>query len=168
MNNNKISIARIIKSHGLKGAVKVAVADERDGRFKKGQHLYTEDGEALTVLNFSDNGLVSILEFEEVDSIDGAERLKNKDLLIDEQDLAPREDGSYYIKDLLGSRVTDTEGLELGQVKDVLNYSANDVLVIDYKGKDCLVPFIEQIIVSVDTDKGLIIMDPIEGLFDED
>ncbi len=168
MKNNMISIGRIIKSHGLKGAVKVAVADEREGRFKVGQHLYTEEGQELTVLEFSNNGLVTILKFQELDSIDGAEKLKNKDLFIDEKDLTPRKDGSYYIKDLLGLEVKDTKGLELGKIKDVLNYAANDVLVIDHNGKDCLVPFIKQILVSVDIERGLMILDPIEGLFDED
>lgn len=168
MKNNMISIGRIIKSHGLKGAVKVAVADEREGRFNIGQHLYTEEGRELTVQEFSNNGLVSILKFQELSSIEEAEILKNKDLLINEEDLAPREDGSYYIKDLLGLEVRDTQGKDLGRVKDVLNYAANDVLVIDHNGKDCLVPFIEQILVSVDTVEGLMVLDPIEGLFDED
>lgn len=167
MNKNRISLGKIVKTHGIKGAVKVSVADVREDRFSKGQLLYTEEGETLTVENFSNNGLISILKFEEYNSIETAENLKNKYIFIDEEDLKERSDGSYYIKDLIGLKVVDTDNVELGIIKDVLNYATNDIFVVDHKNREVLVPAIKDIIKSIDIKCGLVTMEPMEGLFDE-
>ena len=61
-----------------------------------------------------------MLKLEGVDSIDEAETLRGLELRIAEEELAALPEGSYYHHQLLGLRVEDEAGGEIGVVEDVL------------------------------------------------
>ena len=64
----------------------------------------------------------------------------------------PKKD-EYYWTDLIGLSVTNTEGVEFGTVKELLETGANDVLVVQGNREDQkqrLIPFIRQVILDVD------------------
>lgn len=59
----------------------------------------------------------------------------------------------YYWSDLIGTKVLNLKGEELGKVVGLLETGANDVLCIQHTSKDkreILIPFIEQFIIKVD------------------
>jgi len=75
-----------------------------------------------------------------------------------------REKDAYYWRDLIGLRVINQQGIELGVVKKLLETGANDVLVVvseeDGETKERLIPWtIDIAIVEVDIEKGLIEVD---------
>ncbi len=86
---------------------------------------------------------------------------------------APREalpnlpDDEYYHADLIGLKVFDTGGKQLGQVKTVLNHGAGDILEIQIPSSadSVLLPFTLSAVPTVDLRSGRIITDPPEGLF---
>ena len=69
------------------------------------------------------------------------------------------EDGSFYWTDLEGLSVVRRDGESIGRVERILETGANDVLVV---GGDIerLIPFvIDEFIVDVDLDNGVITVD---------
>ena len=89
---------------------------------------------------------------------------------------APRDalpalpDDEFYHADLIGLSAVDTGGEELGQVHAVLNHGAGDLLELRKRGRKgtVLVPFTLEIVPTVDLATGRIVIDPPDGLFDEE
>lgn len=87
---------------------------------------------------------------------------------------APRDrlpslpDDEYYHTDLIGLDVFDTGGGPLGQVRNVLNHGAGDLLEIAPAGQSptVLLPFTLMSVPTVDLASRRIVADPPEGLFD--
>jgi 16S rRNA processing protein RimM len=65
-------------------------------------------------------------------------------------------EGEFYWRDLIGMSVVTTNGYDLGQVSDIMETGANDVLVVKanrndgFGKKERLIPYVEdQVIHSV-------------------
>jgi len=73
---------------------------------------------------------------------------------------------SFWEHQLIGTTVLTRAGECLGEVAEVMETGANDVLVV--KGeKERLIPLIEEVISEIDTEAGTIIIDPLPGLLEE-
>ena len=60
-------------------------------------------------------------------------------------------------------------GARYGELTDVMSTGANDVWqVTDEQGRDCIVPVIPHVVLSVDVEQGRVELRPLEGIFDED
>ena len=71
----------------------------------------------------------------------------------------------YYLNDLVGYSVVDSTSKVYGDVNSVLALPANNVLSIMKGDKEYLIPLIPDVVINVDQEKGIIIIDPLEGLF---
>lgn len=79
------------------------------------------------------------------------------------------EPEAWYSDELKGLRVQDLEGNEIGVVADVQNYPAQDLLVVKEKnGTQALIPFVKQIVPSVDIEVGIVVVDAPHGLLSGD
>lgn len=93
--------------------------------------------------------------------------LKGKDVFIEESgedlDLA---DNEYHVKDIIGLKVINLDdNTELGKISEVMFTGANDVWVIEGE-KEYLIPYIEQVVKTVDIESGIVEITPLEGLLD--
>ncbi|MEM9810608.1 MAG: ribosome maturation factor RimM, partial [Pseudomonadota bacterium] len=69
-----------------------------------------------------------------------------------------QDEDDFYIADLVGLRVIDPDGNELGQVRAVQNFGAGDVVEIALKGGQLLlIPFTKQAVPDVRMEEGIII-----------
>ena len=98
-----------------------------------------------------------------------ADALKGTRLFADREKLPTLPDDEYYHADLIGLKVLDTGGRELGSVRMVLNHGAGDLLEIHGPGLSdtVLLPFTNDLVPTVDLATGKIVADPPEGLFPE-
>ena len=73
----------------------------------------------------------------------------------------------FYHADLVGLRVLDTGGTDLGTVRGVQNHGATDLLEIAVPGQreTVLLPFTRAAVPTVDLASGRIVADPPDGLF---
>ena len=68
---------------------------------------------------------------------------------------------------LIGLKVQDEDGTELGTVKDVIETGANDVYEVEMAdGRSLLLPAIKQCILNVDVENGMMQVHVLEGLLD--
>ncbi|MBF0589978.1 MAG: 16S rRNA processing protein RimM, partial [Magnetococcales bacterium] len=111
-------------------------------------------------------GVVASLEGissrEAVQALFGVEIQVPRDLLA-EGDEEPGIDGLWA--DLLGCRVVEQDGSELGVVHEMMATGANDVLIVR-GGPDGekLLPYIDDVVVEVDLDQKVIIVELMEGM----
>ena len=150
-----LRVGFIARPHGLKGAVKLDPLTDDVARFKGMKEGYLELHGAyapvrLSVLSCRPDAVVVLLEG--YDSVEAAQTLRGGFLCVDRDHAAQLPEYTYFIADLIGLSVTDTEGTAYGRVTDVLATGANDVYVIE-NGK-LMVPALKKVIEEVDVKGG--------------
>ncbi|MDO4227034.1 ribosome maturation factor RimM [Neisseria sp.] len=100
-----------------------------------------------------------LVKLEGIDDRDEAFALRGYTIEIPREAFAPAEEGEYYWADLVGMTVTNTEGITLGTVKNLMETGAHDVLVLEGGYGQKLIPFVSQYILTVDTENKTITAD---------
>ena len=162
-------VGKLVNTHALQGEVKVlSGSDFKKERFKKGNTLYIAyQGEHIpvTVASHRLHKGADLIRFLGFDSINDVEKYKGCDILVDYEDLGELEENEFYYYEIIGCQVKTVDGEVLGQVKEILETGANDVWVIERPGlKDVLIPYIEDVVKSVDVENKLITVQMLEGL----
>jgi 16S rRNA processing protein RimM len=107
-----------------------------------------------------------LIRLEGVDDAAAAEELRRAELTIPLAEVAPLEPDSYYQWQIIGLAVETTAGERLGTVDDIWPTGANDVLVVTGGRKQYLIPETDEVIRTVDLERGVITIEPLEGLLD--
>ncbi len=158
------------RPRGVSGEINIIPLSDYPERFHKKETFWIESESGYITLDLVSIRFISgkpAARIEGYDSREQARLLTNKYLYIRSSDLGKLPEGSFYFFDLIGCRVADRDGRELGRVKEVENYPANDVWIIEAgDGKKVLFPAVAKFIDKVDIDKKLIIINPPEGIFD--
>jgi 16S rRNA processing protein RimM len=149
---SELAVGRIVRPHGVEGAMVLEGLAEVVGRMPPGGRLHLgPDRHPHTVAAIRPHGKRFLLWLEGVDDFASAEARRGMLAYAREGDLAPLRNGLFYTKDLLGMPVYDEgEGL-LGELEQVLRTGANDVwLIRTGEGKELLLPAISSVVLSVD------------------
>lgn len=165
-----LETGKIVGTHGVKGMLRVQPWCDSVDFLKQFRHIYTDkNGEnRMDVISVQPHGNIVLMALKDVNSIEKAEALRNKIIYIDRNDVKLPKD-RYFIDDLIGCTVTDADnGKLLGILTDVSSTGANDVWHITYKNKEYLIPAIDEVIVSVNTEKSSIAIRPLKGIFDDE
>ncbi len=167
-----LEIGQIVSTHGIRGELRVNPWCDGPEYFKHFKKLYfkSNGSEPVRVLSSRPHGSVCILSLENVDTVEKAQALKNK-ILYMKRDDAPKQEGKYFIQDLIGCSVIDADkGIRYGEISDVSPTGANDVWHIKgVDGKEFLIPAIPSVVILTDIENEVIEIRPLEGMFgDED
>ncbi len=155
----KIVIGRVVAPHGVRGDIRIMPLTEKPERFLDLRELLLEDGRTLTVINMRFHKRMLLAATKEITSMNQAELLRGKKILINAEDLPKLEEGSYYVGDLIGLPVFDDTGKELGTFKDAISTGSNDVYVISApNAKDILIPALKIYIKAIDITGGKIVV----------
>ena len=110
------------------------------------------------VLEADVHGKGLVARLDGCDAREAAEALQGSQVALPREQLPEAEENEYYWSDLVGLNVANAQGVELGQVSELLETGANDVLVV--KGdRERLIPFVDPIVLEVDVAKRLIRVD---------
>ncbi|KFF57006.1 MULTISPECIES: ribosome maturation factor RimM [Bacillus] len=174
MTKRWFNVGKIVNTHGIKGEVRViSKTDFAEKRYKPGNTLYLfMDGRnepvEVTVNTHRLHKQFHLLQFKERQSLNEVEELKNAIIKVPEEDLGELNEGEFYFHEIIGCEVFTEEGELIGKVKEILTPGANDVWVIERKGKkDALIPYIESVVKHIDVSEKKIEIDLMEGLIDE-
>jgi len=86
-----------------------------------------------------------------VDSPEIAKALTGLEILVPAEDLPPIEDDDeFYVRDLIGMTVSDTETGDLGAIAEVFAAGANDIWVVRGPAGEVLIPALKQFVLTVD------------------
>ena len=164
-----ILIGKILKPQGVKGEVKVIPFTEFPERFNKGNKLKLKRGDEnieLEVEYSRPHIDFFVIKFVGINSRDEAEELRGYEIYIEEGERKELEEGLYYIDELIGCRVVTQEGEEVGEVVGFEEIPGNAQLVVLYRGKEVLIPFVGEICVEVKIKDKLIIVNLPPGLLE--
>lgn len=155
-----LTVGTIINTHGIKGEVKVKAYTDDLSRFKKLKQAYIDNNEIIIAGCKLQPGKV-ILKIDGIDSIEDAQKLKNKNIEVKREDAAKLPKDSYYSADIIGCEVFDETGESLGNIDDIIYTGSNDVYWI--KGeKELLIPALKTIIIDINIQNKKIIIKPVD------
>ena len=169
----RVVVGRIGRPNGIRGSVFVLpLTDEPDTRFAPGASLFAgppADRELVVDELRFHNGKM-IVSFMDSRTREEAEALRHSVLeaeVLEAQ--TPADPDEYYDRQLAGLAVVDAAGNAIGKVLTVLHLPSQDVLEIQLASDQIrLVPFVKQIVPSVDLAGGVVTIDPRVGLLEDD
>ena len=170
-----LRVGRLLKAHGLKGAIKLELyTDDPALRFVPGS-VYTLQvpdespwfGKTVTLTELKWYNDHAVVFLEGIADRDAAESLVKAILWVDDdKDARPAEEDAWYDYQLIGLSVR-REGVAVGTIARVDHFPAQDLLVVDTDAGEVLVPFVKAIVTGVDIDAGTMDIDPPIGLFED-
>ena len=165
-----LQVGIITSTHGVRGEVKVYPTMDDTRRFRRLKEVVLDTGREK--LNLEIEGVkffkqFVILKFKGLDNINDIEKYRQKSLYVTRKNAVRLQRDEYFIADLIGLKVQDEDGTELGTVKDVIETGANDVYEVEMAdGRSLLLPAIKQCILNVDVENGMMQVHVLEGLLD--
>lgn len=174
-NSTKLRVGRLLKAHGLKGAIKLELyTDSPNERFQKGAVLELQVpetsewfGKTITVQELKWFNSSPVLFIEGVTDRTIAESLIKAILLVEQPlDVSPSEPDAWYDHQLVGLKVVRS-GVEIGEIVRVDHLPVQDLLAIKLSDREVLLPFVAKFVPKVDVDAGIIEITPPGGLFEE-
>lgn len=165
-----LQVGVITSTHGVRGEVKVFPTTDDPERFKTLKHVLLDTGREKKPLEIQGVKFFKqfvILKFKGLDNINDIEKYRQKSLYVTRKNAVRLQRDEYFIADLIGLKVQDEDGTELGTVKDVIETGANDVYEVEMEdGRSLLLPAIKQCILNVDVENGMMQVHVLEGLLD--
>ena len=165
-----LQVGIITSTHGVRGEVKVYPTTDDPRRFRRLKEVVLDTGREK--INLEIEGVkffkqFVILKFKGLYNINDIEKYRQKILYVTRKNAVRLQRDDYFIADLIGLKVQDEDGTELGTVKDVIETGANDVYEVEMAdGRSLLLPAIKQCILNVDVENGMMQVHVLEGLLD--
>ncbi|UUT35441.1 ribosome maturation factor RimM [Microbacterium elymi] len=168
----QLRAGRLVKAHGLKGALKLELyTDDPDRRFVPGATFTLQvpesspwHGKTVTVRELKWLNSNPVVFLEGVEDRTAAEELV-KAILWVEADTTVEND-AWYDHQLVGLEVL-RDGTRVGRVARVDHLPAQDLLIVQQGDREVLVPFVKAIVPEVDVVAGHVVVTPPAGLFEE-
>ena len=154
---NLLEIGKILRPHGIKGAVKVeCYVEEHFSKFS--EVMITNKLAKAKVKNVQNlNKDFYIVTLDVIPDVDTAEKFRNQSIYID-RDLYSEFKEKLYMSDLINKPVINEKGEQIGYMVDYDDYGASVVLTIKAGFASYQIPYVEDIIIY-DEEKGAFVID---------
>ena len=152
MKDDLLEIGKIVNTHGIRGEVKIQPWCDEPELFDELEYLFIE-GEKYNIVRNRFHKTCQIVQLENVNSIDDAERFKNQIVYINRE----------------GLTVKEQNGRILGVVDEIIKTGSNDVYSLKdtFNKKPVLIPVIEGVVLETNIDGGYIVVKLPKGLIDD-
>lgn len=177
-NNNKdttssqkfVSVGKILNFHGIKGEARVGFTQKNKDIFSKLKQVFVirySKMEFLDIESIRFHKNFAIVKFKNINDVNKILEYKGLNLNINkEQFIGSLEKDEYLVSDLIGMKAYDTIGTFLGIIESVSDNNASSLLSIRSSSDNKLyfVPFVKELVPSVNMENGQVIINNIEGL----
>jgi 16S rRNA processing protein RimM len=156
-----VILGRISAPYGVKGWVRVHPFTELVGNLLDYRSWWLGEGgqwREREVVEGRVHGAAVVARLLNCADRDAAERLRGKDVAVPRSVLPDTRDDEFYWADLIGLKAVNVAGEDLGEIVQILQTGANDVLVVR-GGSERLIPFIATVVREVDLAQGVVRVD---------
>jgi 16S rRNA processing protein RimM len=171
----ELRVGRLVKAHGLKGALKVELyTDDPARRFTPGATFTLQvpttsewHGKSLELIELRWYNTHAVAFFKDVPDRTAAESLVKAILWVEQEtEELPSEEDAWYDHQLVGLAVF-RDGVRVGTVTQIDHLPAQDLLTVKTDDGEVLVPFVKAIVPTVDIAAGSLTVTPPPGLFEQ-
>jgi len=156
--DRRLAVARIIGAKGLAGAVRVELVTDWPERLVPGTELWLEgDPAPMRITRLETGGRATVLHLDGVTDRNAAEQLAGRYLEAPASDLP---ESSYYWADLIGLRVVEPDGTEVGELVEIFRAGENEVYRIVGEAGERLIPALKTAVVEIDLEERRMVVAP--------
>jgi 16S rRNA processing protein RimM len=167
-----ILVGKITKPHGLRGEVKIFPFSGDPASFVANYSLLQLARDERETKNFLSSsvervrvqGKQVIIKLESCSDRNMSEQLSGFFVFVRDCDLPELTDNEFYLYELIGKQIVDTKGNLIGLIDSILEAGGQELLVVQYQGREVLIPSAPDFIVAMEEDR--IIVDLPLGLLD--
>lgn len=167
LDQELIVLGKIVSVHGLQGAVKIySFTDPIDNILDYNEWVLRKADEKFTVKLEKGRlqGKILVAQLKNLIDRDEARKLVDYEICIPFDQLPVLDNSEYYWHQLIGLKVINLQGQLLGNIENLLETGANDVLVVkptatSLDDRERLLPYIDQCVLSIDLNAGEVKVD---------
>ncbi|HEX9958834.1 MAG TPA: ribosome maturation factor RimM [Fibrella sp.] len=163
-------LGHITKTHGLNGEVVFFLDVDDASEYEDLDSVLIEVRGELTpyfIESLSINRDRAIVALEDVDSLDEAKKLINCPVWLPLDNLEEITDPDrFYYHEIIGYRIIDENEGPLGTVTSVMAMPTQDLIAMQYRGQEMLIPINSAIVKTVDRETKTLNVDLPDGLLD--
>jgi 16S rRNA processing protein RimM len=144
-------MGRVTGPFGVRGWIKVQPYGDATGLCAYRAWWIERDGEWIRhePETVHVHGETVAAKFEGCDDRDRAAGFRGSEVAVSRSEFPEAAENEFYWADLVGSKVVNAAGEDLGAVVRVFETGANDVLVVE-GDRERLIPFIESVVQHID------------------
>ena len=158
----RLLVGRIGRAHGILGEATIEVrTDDPETRFAIGARVQTDKHGELTITSGRVHNGILLLGFNGITDRNGIEKLRNT-LLYADVDINEENDNEdeYHVMQLIGCQAVLESGEVFGEVTDVINLPGQDLLAVKTGNGEQLIPFVHQLVPTVDVKNKKVVVIP--------
>lgn len=161
MEKQFLESGEIVSTHGINGEVKILPWADSPAFLLDFDTFYL-NGKPYQVLSSRVHKTCVLAKLQGVDSPEQATLLRGQVVSVDRSGISLPE-GTVFIADLIGCRVLEENGAQIGTIKDVLSMPSSDVYVIE-GAKKYMIPAVKEFIREINVAEGFVRVHLIEGM----
>jgi 16S rRNA processing protein RimM len=166
-----IIVARAVRTRGLKGELVAEILTDFPERFEQLSELtgVSPSGERkqFSLENYWFQNDRMVLKFTGYDSIETSRTLAGYEFGVPEAERVELAEDEFYDWELEGCLVESTDGVAIGQVREIMRTGGVELLVVENEQRpEVFVPLVASIVTQIDVAQKKIVIDPPEGLLD--
>jgi len=165
-------VGRMGKAHGVHGSILAEILTDFPERLKAGVGIEvgeTEDSRrAMEIHGVRYHRGRWLLDLVGIRNREDVEKLRGLYIFLPEQALDELPEGYYYEHHLVGLECRSPEGEVLGTVKALETDGGQTRILVQRGSREFLVPWVPELVSSVDLDGAYLVIEPLPGLLDDD
>lgn len=169
---DRFQVGVLTSPHGVRGEIKVYPTTDDPRRFKRLKEVILDTGKESRILEVEGvkfSKQMVIMKFKGFDTPEDIAKYRQCSIYVTRENAVRLGRDEYFIADLMGLKVHNEDGEEIGVLREVLETGANDVYIIDlHDGRELLLPAIKDCVLDVDVEGGKMQIHILNGLLDEE
>ncbi|MCX6233885.1 MAG: ribosome maturation factor RimM [Bacteroidetes bacterium] len=168
--NDCLCVGRILKTTGYQGEMIFLLHVDDIEKFINIEYVFIDMDDELVPFYIHEmtlrDGHTAIVKLDDIDSLEQARNLQNRELYLPSKTLSPLKNEGYIITDVVGYSISDKRLGDIGIIHSLIHLPEQTLFSIVYKKKEILIPAVEEIIVEIDHAKKHVTVDAPEGLIE--
>ncbi|MES2516500.1 MAG: ribosome maturation factor RimM [Bacteroidota bacterium] len=167
--DNCFELGKITKTHGVRGELILWLDVDFPEDYEDLESIFLDiRGELVPFFmeTYRLSGNRAIVQFEDIDTFEKAEGMINLQAFLPLEELPELDENQFYYHEIIDFKVVDQNLGELGTVQTVHSMQAQDLLVMNYQGKEVLIPVISEIVLNADKAAKVLNVNLPEGLLE--
>lgn len=167
--DNFYFLGQITKAHGTKGDLVIALDVDNPKKYSKMESVFVEIDNDLVPFFIEKIEIRSnnkaIIKFKDIDK-EETNMMVRCNLFLPIDKLPKLSGNKFYFHEVVGFKVIDSKRGNIGKIESILDIHPQALFQISFKGKEILIPVVNEIIESVDRKNKTIFVDTPEGLIE--
>lgn len=162
-------LGHIVKKHGLKGEVSILLDVDFPEDYEELESVFVEINKQLVPFfmeYLQINGNKGIVKFEDLNSLEEVTNLLGSDLYLPLESLPELDKGQFYYHEIINYTLVDKTAGKIGPITQVYEFPNQDLLGVDFEGKEMLVPVNDETIIGANHEQKTVDAILPDGLLD--